>query len=389
MENRPIHLTSLVALDPRRTARLFPLLALIASAGACASSEIRERQALPFHVALIPVTATLTQPDAVNEEALEIKLEIDPKLTTRAMQEALDGKHFVKTSALPPPDNEQSSRWTDDEWGQYWVERATALNADLILQAELEYRPQLHTELNDKFYLNLPLFFLGGPFCWFISDRSYFYEARLRLTIYDRAFIEHRKWKSLERAAEILPPFPAQTAQVVDLDFLDRGSHVGHYLGTVIWPAGAWARDNDTVKHSLQEEVLRQLVSVMTEEIDRRRAEINEADLVADAYLDLDTTRVSVSGNRIRIEGDCIQKRRGLGLLDAYSVELPDGKRIPFTFEAPAEQRGRDRYVYRIAANVETTTPIETLRLLLDDQGRIRPYTLAVRSARGESRREG
>ena len=130
------------------------LLALLAS---CASQTTRDSR-LPFHVmvlapAIVQDGEVLT-PDIGSEGQssqsagwqTELALSFDSEALTGKLDRATN-KRFCKVTVLPP-----------DAQANTAIDRAIQVGADLILKTSLTYDPNIYTELNDRFWLNLPLF---------------------------------------------------------------------------------------------------------------------------------------------------------------------------------------------------------------------------------------
>lgn len=127
-----------------------------------------------------------------------------------------------------------------DSW---WVQAAADDGADLIVSAVLNFRTQVRTDINSAFWLNLPLFLLGGPMTWFVNDRSYFLEAQLTAEVHAVDPLA-KQLASLADGRSRLQSVRSSAGEV-PLDFLDRADHGGQYLLSVIVPSGLLATDTE------------------------------------------------------------------------------------------------------------------------------------------------
>jgi hypothetical protein len=252
--------------------RSLALLALT-GLGACASQE-RAIEKMPFHVAIAPASVDR---DATSRPAdgnpTELALAFDE---TKLMDEiaANAGATFVRVTRLSPSEPGATTAVRH----KAWVAEAQQKGADLLLVPRLRYDSRVHTELNDRFWLNLPLFALGGPFCWFVADRSYLCHARLDGEVFDVTAAAASKRPTLDRTSRV-HEFKRESTEA-SLNFLDRASGAGPYLLSMICPAGLLATESAGIPPELDAAVTQQLCQEMTRSLRDGTTEIAESDLV-------------------------------------------------------------------------------------------------------------
>ncbi len=284
------------------------ILALGLTMTGCATAS-NATSKLPFHVAIVPPvaiadTAALPQEDG-NET--EVAFAVDSNQLLQQMEQAL-GQAFCKVSRLTAPADADP-----DAASVALLAQAKQQGADLILRTTLSYDPKIRTALNDRFWLNLPLFALGGPFGWFVADRSYFCNCRLEGQLFDVSVALASPGKSLETTARVLRV--ERETKEASLNFLDRASGVGPYLLSFICPAGLIGRESDAVPAELDTAVVNQLCQAMAKALQDRATEVVESDLVA---FHPRAVRVEREGGKRYLVGEMV-----LGLSQANELATP------------------------------------------------------------------
>lgn len=249
-----------------RACRWLPL-SLCALAAACASSA-REVERLPFHLAVaVPVAdgdtgAATTAPEGVADVALAL----DAAALHDKLVASLGGT-FARVTKL-------AGKVADDEDATLaWAAMAKQAGADLVLIPRVSYSPQLTTSLNDRFWLNLPLFAIGGPFSWFVSDRSYFCDTRLEGAVHDVSLAMNEGIAARESASLLMGRQREVVVQEASLNFLDRADGVAPYLLSLVVPAGFIAPESADVPVVLAEGVTDRLSQDLARELrDERTA---------------------------------------------------------------------------------------------------------------------
>lgn len=255
---------------PRRTPRAAAFALVLALVGCAGAPQADAR--LPFHVAVAPPVAVADAALAQRQgNATALAFEVDEERLARALETAL-ARTFNKVSRLPAAEGDAAAA------GTAWLRHAQARGADLVLQASLRYQPEVRTELNDRFWLNLPLFAIGGPFNWFVADRSYRCHARLDGQLFDVAVATTAEKPQLEPRNRVLR-VDRETTEAA-LNFLDRADGPGAYFLSLVCPSGLLARESDAVPAELDACVVQDLCDAMAQALRDRGLEITESDLV-------------------------------------------------------------------------------------------------------------
>lgn len=260
-------------------------LALLALAAACRSSTpVPTGSPLPFHVALIPteihdtsvLTATPSEPlypprsaEAANDD---MRLELGSEEVSKALQKEL-GRAFVRTTLLElPADATQIAAWSPAERERYWQEEARKAGADLLVRTRLLFDPQISGDRNEKFWLNVPLWLLlGGPFSWFVSDRSYEFTARLQAEVFDTS----EGHESLAEYALLPIPLYAEY-RGADLTLIQRADGVGDYAISIVWPAGLLAQETNKVEEEFEERLPQELGRELARKVFDERSQFEQ-----------------------------------------------------------------------------------------------------------------
>lgn len=141
---------------------------------------------LPFRVAVVPPEVRRLPREAKEEPS--VRLALDEAGVRHRLVEALGLGAFTEAVLLQPPageggeDFDARPRYERDE---HWMAAAYEARADLLLECEVLYDEEAWSVRNDRFWLNLPLFGLGGPACYFVEDRTYHASARVRGSLHD------------------------------------------------------------------------------------------------------------------------------------------------------------------------------------------------------------
>lgn len=219
-----------------------PLLGTLAGCG----SQAEKLRRMPFHVAV--VTPSVQQDERTAQRLqgspTEFKLAIDAeRLAARLEQRLTDS--FVQVTPLKVAFDDPAS-----------VAKAAAdAGADMVLVTELTFTPAIGSSLNNQFWPNLALFAIGGPFGWFVPDRSYYCNLTARGALHDVSALATAN-ASVQSPAVCEVSRPANETS---LNFLDRANGVGSYLLSCLVPAGFLSTDNATVQTALREELVDQI----------------------------------------------------------------------------------------------------------------------------------
>jgi hypothetical protein len=312
--------------------RVPALAALLALAAACRSnSPIPEGVPLPFHVALIPteihdtsvLTATPSEPVypelAPQRVEDDMRLELGSKEVSQVLQREL-GRAFVRTTLLELPDPTQLATLGPLERERYWQAEARKAGADLMVRSRLILDPEIEGDRNEKFWLNVSLWLmLGGPFCWFVSDRSYEFSARLQAEVFDTS----EGHESLADYALLPIPLYAEY-QGVDMTLIDRADDVGDYALSIIVPAGLLARETEDVEQVLEQHLPQELGRELARKVFAERSQF-EQNLALGAFK-LEAQAASLepgAEGRIRVRVP-VQELGGASALHRYELAAGD-----------------------------------------------------------------
>lgn len=262
------------------------LLVALGLAG-CGTTRKLAHAPLPFHVAVLPIAVHSTATGSNGAEA-GLRLELDPARLASTLATELDGRGFARATVLALPEEltaEALANLSDGERDALWIAAAERAGTDLVLECELSFAPEVRGSINEKFWLNLPLFLLGGPFCYFVDDRSYRADARLRGSVYElQAMFSERA--SLQDGRARLGQAEVRF-ESADFDFVDRaGGNVGSYAASVLVPSGLLARETERITALLGERVTADLARELARELVRQERELLEGERVATFHLE-------------------------------------------------------------------------------------------------------
>jgi len=254
-------------------------------AGCCTTAPTPD-EPLSFHVAVMPLDI---QASSEVVPAGGLTLDLDGERLATALSETLAGRGFVRVSLLEQSEERGGVPESRLHRERYWQERAQQADADMIVRVRLDYDTAVDEHTNDKFCLNLPPFFLlGGPFCYFLDDRSYKASAGLQVDFFDLtdvhdALLDEYRVLELSICAEF---------EGTSLDFIDRaGSSVRWYLASLVVPAGLLARQTDAVQQRIETEAVEELTQELLSEVLAFRLDFHQNDL-ASFHLDESSLRV-------------------------------------------------------------------------------------------------
>ncbi len=307
---------------------LFALLVLQLF-GACASTPAPVKP-LPFHVAIVPMdSGNLTRKLPLEREgSVTSRVEPDTAALSAAIASALDERGlFTRVSLLEAALEAPASP-------EEWALRAQDIGADLMLICDLSYSPEVWQERNGNFWLNIPLFTLGGPFTYFVKDRTYYADVELRGRFYD-----------LEARELFRIPAPLERQ---DMNFVDRaGGNLGAYALSFLIPSGFLSKDGKGVQGEIDERIPESLVDVLSNYIVSQRTLFYQPDQGVPFYIDPATVAVRTPEGA-RLEGDI------WSLTELWKLSVDDSEPVEASFtRSPTAQGGGANYVaYRIPDHV-------------------------------------
>lgn len=245
----------------------------------CASQTKIQDDPLPFRVGILPVEVSQEQYEqSADHDLTDLQLALDSDAVTRQLQVALDGRGFADAVLLDLPQGEDGAAFSTASASyrnEHWHEQAKAQSVDLIVSASLAYDPRVYTATNDRFWLNLPLFLLGGPMTWFVNDRSYFFDAHLSTRIIEVSRIP-RAGRIFDASAKLVEFEPELTK--LDFDFQDRaGGNLGAYALSIFVPSGFLAKEGPNVLALIEKEIVTRLSERAREEAHRHGRQIVQA----------------------------------------------------------------------------------------------------------------
>ena len=352
-------------------------LVLSLLAPGCASSGEPPSEPLPFHVAVMPVVVEPAQlPTPVDKgSATDATLTFAGGDPSREILAALEGT-FTRVTMLSPAREGQPADVNRDAW----FREARDKGADMVLDSTLSYQETVHTSLNDRFWLNLPLHAIGGPFGWFVNDRSYYFNVRLQAELIDVLAALSEKHRDADR--QVLP-FDRQVREA-SLDFLDRADDVGAYALGMLLPAGFVARSSGEVAPELEQAISVELSDLFARSLRERRNEVLRGKLVAFYPHEVG---VSTSAGVPHLEGEFVLEIAGgveeLGEARYRFGDEPEYHPLDWgepTLQ-PAEGRGHPlrRYGFRIPLPADGNA--ETIQLEVSQRDALpsrRTYTYAI-----------
>lgn len=316
-----------VTYTPGRCARA-ALVALAVLFGACASSPPLEPEPLPFHVALVPLDTVEVRAvsSGLEGQPTGMQLAVDPAVLSQLIAESLEAQAgFSRATLLVQGGPLASAAMDEVERERMWIDRAGAVQADLILVCDVSLSPTVHQEANSRFWLNFPLYLLGGPFAWFVRDRTYYMDARLDAVFYAPELLN-------TDGGRLTDPF-ARVASVnayfgeLDQNFITRAhGGLGRYALSAIIPAGFLAKESEAMAASLSLATQDSLCRTLAEGVQGDRDDLLRGDDLATPFY-LDATQLTLES---RADGSLVL--RGVVELEVLSeVTQMDLLRVLFS----------------------------------------------------------
>ena len=286
------------------------LVALAACPGlfACASSPTSAPEPLPFHLAVVPVDIESEQPGDDGPGIREV-FDFKQVEVTNALCEALEDR-FTRVTQILPPDMERLDQF------------------DLVLYPTLRQVDRIATKTNDRLYPNLLLFLLGGPFGWFVPDRTYEFETELVAEFVDPALSE--EMSTMDRPGPMILRLECESRKG-SLNFLSRADGIADYILSCIVPAGFLARGGSEVREELEDLALSQITDRLVDRIEGDRNQLLQPLTAGVDFRPAHLQIVEKSGGP-HLEGEVwLELGRTLGLA-SLTVSYDDG-----TAEAPVD----------------------------------------------------
>lgn len=326
------------------SSRTLLLTALLAG---CASQS-RNIERLPFHVAIAPPVVRIDEQMASQQpdgDAIELSLAIDANKVAEQLAQSMSAT-FMQVSTLAADADADASKSIRD-----WAKKAQEVGADMLLFPKITYSPTVHSSLNDRFWLNLPLFAIGGPLNWFVADRSYYCDTELAGQLFDIsvATADGMLQEALDDNARVIDiTSPAIEAS---LNFLDRADGTMPFMLSLVVPAGLIASESSGASGALDNIVVAQVSKDMASSMLNRGNNITRWRLISFYPRDL---RVDVVDGKRALRGilwletgaaTAVSKMRyRLGTEEWQESEPQETDRSPST----AQNRGRTTYEFAI-----------------------------------------
>ncbi len=287
----------------------------------CAGPGHDDGPQLPFRVAVLPTTvrALAAHPDA---EDAGVTLRLEEVQVRASLLAKLDGLAFTEAVLLELPEDVAIEAflaqplWQQDE---HWVSEARRAGADLLVETDLAYREGASGTRNDKFWLNLPLFGMGGPACYFVEDRTYVADAILHANVHDLNPVYEGVASLEDGRAQLFET--SLRFDGVTMDFLDRaGSNPGSFLVSLLLPAGLLATKGSNVDSQLTRDVMNELGAALVHEVRASASEVLVADDVVPFHLDPDWSWIE--------EGDELLLVGAVSRMDAADARLAEWRSV-------------------------------------------------------------
>jgi hypothetical protein len=276
--------------------------------------------------------------------------------------------------------------WTAEQLSSWWKSEAESVQADLIVESSVTYRPQVRNETNDRFWLNLPLFLLGGPACYFVNDRSYSVDASIRSYFYDvRALASNERILLGDRQAQVREYQAEFTG--VDLDFIDRArGGFGSYALSLVCPAGLLSSDSESALTKVEEAVVRGLASGLRRRIQHDPEGLVRPNRVSFFLLPGDLGVTGRGDGSVEVAGNIYFQRNTNVEGLSHMVILSAGKllgQVNFTRNLRAEQDVSDTVrvysVDEVLPNVGLVDIVQVEIFHAGSDARSRSFTLPVK----------
>jgi hypothetical protein len=373
--------------------RLLPAATVLA---ACASSAPREeRPPLPFHIALVPMTTDDVRADRkAGSEGEPTKMTIQPDAKwiasfSNGLANALQERAFTRVTVLSsePGTDASGGTATNDASAlardTKLVHEARDAGADLLLRLEVSLQPVIREEKNGTFWVNLPLFALGGPFGWWLPDRAYMVDAEVTGWFYDPRVLSNAPLDAPLRASHSEIASARRRTERIDLDFVQRAQgDVGDYFLSIVCPAGFLAVENDELQKKLVAGIVDQLGPGLARNVLDQGTALERGP--APFYLDVSRSGISRDGKGgLVLNGTALlMPNRDIETLGTWRVEVEGATPIVHSFDAgPAPENDGPYQRYRFEERLGALRAGASVHLSIQAGERtpcVRSYTFRV-----------
>jgi len=371
-----------------RLLALVATLALLAPVS-CAGLGGGAGGSLPFKVAVIPFEVAVTAaPDDAKDDVYKFEPAFEPADFLSSIRDSLKAR-FADAVVLPWPAGvsiEEFRRLPQIQQDEHWIKACAEADADLVLECDVKVPRRAIYTRNEKFWLNLPVFLIGGPLCYFVKDTTFTPDGEARL-----GAVLHQVRPIRSGRATLANGF-AEVARCdvrfdgVSFDFIDR-AQVGNYFASLVCPPGLLARGNDRVCQRFASEVSQGLASGLSHEIEASSSSILKTESLADFFLKPDVEAVA-SGQDVRVHGE-VAIRSASGADMREYVIFYGNRRVIGALTDPEPDTllstGREQFLkLRFSETLPRQEQVDKVRIELVQGGRdqiARTFTVAVTDA--------
>lgn len=358
-------------------------LAILLSAAACRSTpQPTSDETLPFLVAMMPIE--LQKGRVPNEDVKgATKMRVNPDMSelSRRVAEALSEDSFTHVILLDGEGVQDIEDQTERE--RAWIQAANEVGADLLLECGLDLNPVVRHHRNDNQWYNYPLFFLGGPFTWWVPDNTYSVDVQLSGSFYDLQALPQ-----LDQQVDNY--LGGRTGRVTlasgdfepaDVSFWSRADSVGDWGLSFIWFSTHLAKESDEFRDELVERVVTELSDGFARDVQLKRDKFIQSD-TAGFYLDTDNASVTRdAAGRVWLRGSVYRSAdsselRSLRLAvvgESDSIDFQEGQKI-----TRGEWQG---WSYPVEASIQAkpTDKVLSVDIELDERDApLRTYTFWI-----------
>ncbi|MFT4542531.1 MAG: hypothetical protein ACI835_004999 [Planctomycetota bacterium] len=348
-------------------------IAILTAVALASCSTTPAPRPLPLHAAFLPLIVEEIPSDHQREEVPTVRLDLEAGPIAAQLVNGLQGRGFTLVTNLELPEGALRDR-SGSAGNQLWQLQAAALGADVLVRAKVFYEPAIDSSINEKFWLNLPLFLIGGPFCYFIDDRSYEGRARIQAEFFDLTDIH----EMLDEDARLLE-FPILGEfSGADFDFFDRaGTSVSSYALSTLIPCGLLARNTTAVDSELESEVVNTIVNDLLSKISQLRVEFLNNDLATFHIIERQTIVQRTEAGNVRVAFPIKLSSNSSGLrnfiLKVGETELMSG--------ALNQSPDKSGLIWIRSEDLPVSQDEQHLRLrVVDAAGGRRSYTFKIRA---------
>jgi len=301
--------------------------------------------ALPFRVAIAPIRVE----QHADEGPAAFEVAVEPERLAARLAEELASGAFADACVI-------AGGAAEDEL----VRLAVGARANLLLDCEVRVVPTVTTETNDRLWLNLVLFLIGGPLSWLVPDRTYRFDVQMVAHLHVVDPMQDGLASLSDQRARI--GYTHAQMRQIDLNLIDRAGNPLPYLASIVVPAAFLVTTSGTTRATVEECI----VDALARDINAQVAALGH--LIAEGGL---VVRIGLEGYEVAHEADTVRFRASAVLrpgtatrLAHYTVRLGE-QEIAGTFDEPAE-RGAARGALVYPIDVSFRAPVTGTHLELE-----------------------